>query len=156
MNDFKPIESQEQFDAMIADRLKRQEEKIRAEYEGFEELKNQLKDKDNKLNDLNKKLEEATASMSNHDKEVEQLKNDIRKYETDSAKTRIANEEGLPYDMAFRLKGETEDEIREDAKSMAKYLKPATPPVFNPEPLAGSDKEAAWNKLSNDLIKKEY
>ena len=35
MGDFTPIETQEQFDSMIGERLKREGEKIRKEYEGF-------------------------------------------------------------------------------------------------------------------------
>ena len=70
----------------------------------------------------------------------------IKGYETDSAKTRIALEAGLPYGMASRLTGETEEEILADAKALAAMLggtapSSTTPPLADTEPPATGDNE---------------
>lgn len=53
----------------------------------------------------------------------------IQTYETDALKTRIAHEVGLPFEMSSRLNGSTEADIRKDAQSLLKLLKPKNPPA---------------------------
>lgn len=155
MSEFKPIETQEQFDAMIKNRLEQAERSFLEKYGNSEELKTQLGDKDGQIAELTKKLEEATKTIDGHKAEMEGLNAKVLQYETDSVKTRIAHEEGLPYEMASRLAGDNEEAIRADAKSLAKMMKKnaPTPPSFNPEPEPKDAKAAAWTALSNQLRK---
>lgn len=157
MSEFKPIESQEQFDAMIKGRLEQAERSFIEKYGNSEELKEQLGEKDGKIAELAKQLEEATKKMEGHKAEVDGLNAKVLKYETDSVKTRIAHEEGVPYEMALRLAGDNEEAIRADAKAIANMLKKASPaqPSFNPEPAPKDAKTAAWAELSNSLRKEE-
>lgn len=154
MAEFKPIESQEQFDAMIKGRLEQAERSFIEKYGNSEELKTQLSEKDGKIAELSKQLEEASKKMESHKAEVDGLNAKVLKYETDSVKTRIAHEEGLPYEMASRLAGDNEEAIRADAKTLASMMKKNTPapPPFNPEPEPKDAKSAAWSKMAKDLF----
>lgn len=155
MSDFKPIETQEQFDAMIKGRLEQAERSFLEKYGNSSELKIQLGEKDGQIADLTKQLEEANKKIESHKAEMDGLSAKVLKYETDSVKTRIAHEEGLPYEMAARLTGDNEEAIRADAKTLAKMMKKTapTPPKFNPEPEPKDTVAAAWTQLSNSLNK---
>lgn len=52
---------------------------------------------------------------------------------------RVAAEAELPSDLVDRLRGETEDELREDAKSLKKLVAPKTSGKFSRVPEAGDD-----------------
>lgn len=138
MANFKPIETQEQFDELIKDRIARAEssaEKIAAEkYADYESLKEQVAGFDDVKADLETQLKEATEKLAGNGTEVEGLNAKIKQLETDSLKVKIAYELGLPLDMADRLRGETEEDIRKDASTMADYTKKGAPsPLRNPD-----------------------
>lgn len=151
MADFKPIETQEQFDAMIKGRLEQAERSFIEKYGNSEELKTQLETSAGQIAELTKQLEEANKKIESSRAEMDGLNAKVLKYETDSVKTRVAHEEGLPYEMAARLAGDNEEAIRTDAKELAKMMKAnaSVPPPFKPElppPESPSarDKFAEW------------
>lgn len=125
--EFQPINTQEEFDARIADRLKRERDKF-ADYDA---IKASAAESGKRISELEAKEKELTGR--------------IRQYETDSAKTRIGLAAGLPYEMVSRLSGETEEEIKTDAEALAKLLKPRQlQPLYQPENNGGgSGKDAA-------------
>ncbi len=86
-----------------------------------------------------------------------QLNARVQAYEADALKTRIAHEEGIPFDLAQRLTGTTEADLRKDAKSFAKLLKPAAPaaPGKAPADDTACGKKAAWRTFANNLMNKE-
>lgn len=128
MADFEPITTQEAFEAAVADRL--------APYADYDTLKEQ---------------NAAYASQ------VTELTARVQTYETDALKNRIAHEEGIPYDLAKRLTGSTEADIRKDAKNFAKMLKPPAPPMPGKAPAddAAIGKKAAWRSFANQLMSNE-
>ena len=72
--------------------------------------------------------------------------------ETDSAKTRIAYQMGLPYEMSTRLVGSTEDEIRKDAEALQRLVGGArAQPMFSPEGGEGDAQDAALRKMLGDM-----
>lgn len=78
-------------------------------------------------------------------------------YETDALKTRVAHEVGLPFDLAGRLTGSKEEDIRKDAQNLLQLIKPKTPPAplrGDPDP-SGSGKKAAWRSFANQLMNNE-
>lgn len=77
----------------------------------------------------------------------------IHAFEMSELKTRIAHEVGIPFDLSQRLTGENEDAIRKDAQSLAKLLKPQTPPRST-EPAGGSSRRDALRAFTNDLMSK--
>lgn len=153
---FTPINTQEEFDTAIGERLKRERETLEKKFEGYTSPDDVAKLKgtyDTKIADLNKSLEEANTKISGHDKTVQELNAKIKGYETDSAKTRIALEEGLSFEFAQRLTGTTEEEIRKDAQAFAAVLKKQKGgmPSASHEGGSGSarDKFAEWMTQAN-------
>ena len=137
MSEFKPIETQEQLDAIIKDRLERAERSYNEKYQGYlspDEV-------NTKVSELNKQLEELGNSLTNaNDKaktdaeSIASLEAKIKVYETTSVKSRIAHEVGIPYELANKLSGETEDEIRKDAENLKPFVtQKHTAPKRDPE-----------------------
>ena len=119
MGEFKTIETQEQFDAAIGDRLKRERETIRKEFDGYLSPEDVAKKYAGYLSqeDVAKKYKGYLSP-----EEVAKKDAQIKGYESASVKTRIAHEVGLPYELAARLSGETEDDIRKDAEGLFKLI----------------------------------
>jgi len=158
MSEFKVIETQEQLDALIGDRIARAEKKAQEnaakEYADYAELKKKVTTYEAQLADYGKKLTEAQENAKGHTAEVDGLKAKIKEYETASVKARIAHEVGLPYELANRLTGDTEEAIRQDADILAKYYKqPAAPMRSTEQPVGDEKKEEAFRSLANSLIK---
>ena len=104
MADFTPITTQAEFDAAIAERLSRQEKSLAAKYEGWMSSD----DVSAVRAGYDKTIEELKSAKEASDRQLTEALEKIRGYESDSAKTRIALEVGIPYRMAKRLEGETE------------------------------------------------
>lgn len=133
MSEFKVIETQEQFDEMLKDRLKRERETVKKEYEGYlspadiaEKYKGYLSPTD------------IEAKFKDHlsPEEATKLRTKIKGYETDSVKTRIAHETGLSYEAVQFLRGEDEDSIRKSAESLKGLVG-----IGNVAPLASTEPE---------------
>ena len=126
--EFTPIETQEQFDAAIKDRMDR----ITKKYEGYTspaDLNKIKAEYDRQITDLTNDAAEKAKKYADYDKQIADRDAKIKSYETASVKTRIAHETGLPYELASRLSGETEDDIRKDAESLKSVLSSQTKPT---------------------------
>lgn len=135
MAGFTPIMTQEDFDAAISERLKREQ----AKYSDYDTIKSDLGT--------------LRVQLSAKDAEISTLQGKVKGYETDSVKTRIALETGLPLDLRTRLTGETEEEIRADANKLAKlFVQQKDPaPLRDTEPPVADEKTAAYKSLLNNL-----
>ena len=122
MADFKVINTQEEFDAAIKDRLQRQETQIRAEYADYSGLKEKAGKYDSALSDLDKAKKESAEKLAGLQKELDTARAAIKTHEIKDLKAKIADETGLPAGLRDRLAGETEEEIREDAKSLQSVM----------------------------------
>lgn len=123
MSDFKPIETQEQLNEVIGERLKKAAEKAEEKYagwtspEGVEKIKADIQaEYDSKI----KALEEAAAGVQTTLDEKDAKIAEGEKYRTDLEKTRIALAAGLKIEYAERLQGETAEEWKKDAQALAK------------------------------------
>jgi len=124
--EFKAIETQEDFDAAIKARLDRNTktvtDEVKKSYEGYippDEAKK-----------LTEQVEALTKQLAERDGSIADLTAKNKQYETASVKARIAHEKGLPYELAERLSGETEQDIAADAEKLAQFVgsqKPAAP-----------------------------
>lgn len=115
MSDFKVIETQEQLDAIIGKRLEREREITKKEYENFLSPEDVTKKYEGYLSpeDVEKKYKDYLSP-----EEVAKKDAQIKAYETDSAKTRIAHESGLSYEAIAFLKGDDEETIRKSAEAL--------------------------------------
>ncbi|WP_438730295.1 capsid assembly scaffolding protein Gp46 family protein [Enterococcus sp. AZ128] len=141
MMTFKVIETQEELDEIIKDRLKRQKESFDKELADLEQLKTRNSELETEVGTLQSTIEETKTATSQHDQTVSELKSKIAGYETANLRTKIAVQNGLPLDLADRLVGEDEDSLKADAERLSKFMKPKfTPPTKSTEPRqTGSD-----------------
>ena len=134
MSDFKAIETQEQLDAIIGERIRRAESKAAEKYADYDSVKHQNDELTAQIADLTKQIKAKDEAISGNKEIMDNLNAKIKDYETRSVKTRIAHEVGLPYQLADKLSGEDEDAIREDAKKMASFIKTPAAPIGSVEP----------------------
>lgn len=158
MSEFTPIETQEQFDAAISDRIKRERETISKKYEKYlspEQVQEQKNELEGKISDFTKQLNEANEKIANFEKSIVEKDKEIKGYKTASLKSKIANEAGLPYNAIDFLKGEDEEAIKKSAESLKGLVgNHEAPPLASTES-AGSDKDAALRQTIRNLNKGE-
>lgn len=159
MGDFQKIETQEQLDAVIGERIKREKETVSKKYEGYispDDFKVKTEDYNKQIGDLNKALKEANDKIAGHDKAMAEKDAKIREYESHSVKLRIAHETGLPYDAVDFLIGDDEENIRKSAESLKAIIGSSqnqVPPLADPEGNAGNDKDTALRNTLKNLNK---
>lgn len=130
MAEFTPITTQEELNSIIGERLKRERETIEKKYadyltvkekaEKYEELLK--KDFEGQVKTLQEKLAATEEKLTKNDASVSELTARAEKAEAEVLKGRIAHEAGIPYELAGRLAGATEEELKKDAETMAKYV----------------------------------
>lgn len=156
MAEFTPITTQEEFDAAIGERIRRERETLSKKYGDYEELKTMSADYKAQIATLNQTIADYTEKTAQRDKSIAELQAKIKGYETASVKTRIAQESGLPYELAQRLSGETEADIRKDAEAISRIIagqKKYSSPLKSTEP-AGDGKREALRALTAELTGK--
>ena len=127
MSEFKAITTQEDFDNAIKDRLERERRAAAAPFADYQQIKADL----------------ATLKTQSGQKDtiIAQLQKDLQGARADLAKTRIAMEKGLPAELAARLTGETEEDLRKDADTLAALFsdkKGGAEPSRSHEPARGA------------------
>ena len=127
---FKAIETQEELDSIVKERLKREREANNKRYEGWISPE----DHQRTLSEANQTLEDYKKARENDVKAIEDLTAKNAAYETASLKSRIAHEVGLSLEWTGRISGEDEQSIRADAESLKKLVGNGAPlPTKNPE-----------------------
>lgn len=167
--DFTPIQTQEDFDNAIKDRINRLNEKHQKELSekltGFEEAKSKLAETESKVSELTSALDERNTLIDSLNKKIEEhssLINEkdaqIKTYAKESIKHKISLEFGFSTELADRLRGETEEEMRADAEALKKYVAPSgassVPPLGN-QYRGGEDTINSAFKSMSDGLKKE-
>lgn len=158
MSDFTVIETQEQLDAVIGDRLKRNEEKWQKKYEGYlspdevlaktSELEKQLKESTNAFDGLNKKYSEMEKSIADYEGK-------IKSHEISALKHKIAHDKGLSYDAIDFLQGNDEETITASADKFKSLVgKTHNSPSFSNEPDVSSKANDSVKKLAQSLTNK--
>ena len=152
-NEFKAIETQEDFDAAIKARLDRNTktvtDEVKKSYEGYISPDEAKK--------LTEQVEALTKQLTEKDTSIADLTAKNKAYETASVKARIAHEKGLPFELADRLSGETEEDIAADAESLAQFVSagrnPA--PLYEPQGTYGTGSknstESAYLSMFGEL-----
>lgn len=152
MADFKIIETQEQLDAIIGDRLKRDREARAKEYEGYTSAEDLKKIKDGyeeTISQLRASEKTNAEKYADFDKKLAEKDKMIKRYETDSAKTKIVSELGLNLQAAGFVTGETEDEIRKSAEALKKLIGNPLTPLRSQE--QNPDKNSGLRTMLNNL-----
>lgn len=156
--EFKAIETQEEFDAAIKARLDRNTKTVTDEvkkgYEGYLSP-DEVKKLTAQTEGLRQQVNTLTAQLTEKDTAITDLTAKNKAYETASVKARIAHEKGLPYELAERLSGETEQDIAADAEKLVQFVgsqKPAAP-LYAPQGGTGaaSGTDAALMAMLGEL-----
>ena len=157
-NEFKAIETQEDFDAAIKARLDRNTktvtDEVKKSYEGYVSP-DEVKKLNDQITSLTAQTEGLRQQLTEKDTSIADLTAKNKAYETASVKARIAHEKGLPYELADRLSGETEEDIAADAESLAQFVSAGR----NPAPLytpavntgAANPTDAAYRSMLGEL-----
>lgn len=143
---FKVIETQEEFDEVVKERLKREQEK----YADYDQLKSRNSELETEVGGLKATINESDEKIKRLDAEIGSSKIKITGFETASMKTKIALQNGLPIDFADRLVGEDEASLKADAERMASFIKTKpVPPLKTTEPIIDDKDSGLKNMLKN-------
>ena len=145
---FTPINTQEEFDEAIKDRLAREGEKSKG-YTSPDDLEKIKSDHKKEIDKLNGQINDANQKLKEKDGAITERDAKIKKYETDSVKMRIARETGLPDDAVDYLKGEDADSIKKSAESLKAIIgaKPEQPLRDTEGGSAGSGEDAGYKSM---------
>lgn len=145
MAEFKIIETQEEFDNRIKDRIARAESAVREQFKDYDKIKAAAADSEKKIEELTAELAKKQTTIDGHQAVVDDLNAKIKEMELSSTKVSIALEKGLPYQMAERLTGANKEEITADADAMVKLIGSTkkAPPMRHDDPAGKSDPTAA-------------
>lgn len=147
---FKPIETQEELDNIIKERLKRERESTQKRYEGWISPEDHQK----ALDASNKAFDDFKKAHESDEQTIADLTAKNKAYETASLKSRIAHEVGLSYEWTDRIGGEDEESIRKDAESLKKLVGAGAQPIPTKNTEAGEDVDsgtAALRKVLNGI-----
>ena len=150
MTEFKVIETQEQLDAIIKTRLDRE----KAKYSDYDTLAEKIKNLETENTNLKQTITDKETSESSTASKIADLEKDVTAWKNKSLKQQIAIKNGLPFDLADRLQGDTEESLNEDAERLASLVsvKNYTQPLADKEP-AFKEKgvDSAWRDVVKNL-----
>lgn len=152
---FEPITTQEKLDEIISARLTREREATAKKYADYDDIKADSEKLSEKIKELERERADLTKKYEGYDTQILDLQKKCKDYEAARKKTDIALEYGIPYGMASRLRGESDEEIRKDAQEMLGMMrsgrKPKAPEQSDDAGKGNDSKTAAYTQLLNDL-----
>lgn len=150
MTEFKVIETQEQLNAIIKARLDREKEK----YADYDQLAEKIKKLETENTNLKQTITDKETSESTSLTRISELEKDVTSWKQKSLKQQIAMKNGLPFDLADRLQGDSEESLNEDAERLASLVKVKTytQPLADKEPNVETNGiDSAWRDVLKNL-----
>lgn len=152
MTEFKVIETQEELNEIIKKRLEREKSKY-ADYDTLSEKIKTLETEKIKLEETIKTQKETDKGYVN---KIAELEKTISGWESKALKQKVAIKHNLPFELANRLQGDSEESLEEDAERLASLMtvnnnKTYTQPLANVEPESTNSTDAAWKGMLNIL-----
>lgn len=162
---FKIFETEEDYNKAFQDRIERERRTIEGKYADYEDLKKKAgqyddlvaKDFEGLAAQYKKDLDETREKYKDYDATLSDVTARATKAEASLAKIKVATAYKLPLELAERISGGTDEEMKKDAETLAKYFAGRqNPPGFNPDPDPDPDpkaarQKAAYKKLLNGL-----
>lgn len=151
--EFTPIETQEQFDAMVKDRVERAKKSAAKEFEtqlkDLEQLKESVTAKETEIGTLKAKITDLEAEKKTSGESYQSMQKELSAVKLSALKQRIAIDAGIPLEMADRLNGEDEESIKKDAEKVkgfwgAKHVAPS----FKTEEVPEDPAEAGFREMA--------
>jgi hypothetical protein len=152
MSDFTVIETQEQLNEVIKDRLEQQERVLKKGFEGYkspDEVGEITASFEKQLAELQSKADQQKADL---EEEVRQAKAGAEAARMENLRMKVASEYGIPAELAQRIEGTDEESIRADAKVFAQFTTSPVTPQATPERPVGDSTEEAFRSLSQKLF----
>lgn len=115
----------------------------------YDDLKSAKETLEKQVEELNGSLTATNDKYTQQETTLGDLQKQVKSYEVDTLKTRIASQAGLPLDLAGRLSGETEDEIKADAEKFASFVGKPTPLPLKPTEQTNDKTSPYKNMLEN-------
>lgn len=132
--DFEPITTQEKLDELLAAE--------RAKFEGFVSP-DSINDYEGRIKTLNSKIAKLESTNAELDKAN-------KAHELTALKNKVAREVGLRYELADRLSGTSEEEIRADAEKLNEYTAVQTP--LKSTEASGDKLSAAYQRAAEAMF----
>ena len=151
--EFTPIETQEQFDAMVKDRVERAKKSAAKEFEtqlkDLEQLKESVTAKETEIDTLKAKITDLEAEKKTNGESYQSMQKELSQVKLSALKQRIAIDAGIPLEMADRLNGEDEESIKEDAEKVKGFLGAKhVAPSFKTEEVPTDPTEAGFREMA--------
>lgn len=122
----------------------------------LETVTTEKKGLEKKVEDLSSTLTTTNKKYEDYDKKLNEATKELENSKLQNSKFRIANEKGIPLELAGRLSGETEDEILEDAEKLSGFVsQKQTLPLGSNEPNDIDDEDAGLREMVSNLTKEE-
>lgn len=156
--EFKVIETQEDFDKAIQKRLAQKDREQAEKYKDYlspDDVTSMKIEFEKQLKELNDKLTQANEKIAGNDQVVSELTNRATTAESDLLKSRIAHESGVPFELANRLVGNNAEELKADAEKFASFLAPkSAPPLRSADPATNKsgDMAAMLNQINQQFM----
>lgn len=156
MADFKAINTQEEFDSLIRERLERQDKKTREEFKGWtspDDLTALNEKHQSELKALAEAHQKELEKYAGYDEKFTAYESKIKGLEVSALKTRIANEKKLPFDAIEFLQGDDEKSITESADKLSRLSGTAHSQgyVRSTEQAEGDAKDRAYREMLSHL-----
>lgn len=157
--EFTPIETQEQFDAMVKERVERAKKSAAKEFEtqlkDLEGIKEQLTSKDSEIEALKAKITDFEGAKKANDESFNSMQKELSELKLKALKTNVAIEAGLPADLADRLTGEDEETLKADAEKLASFVgSKKVAPSFKTEEAPKDPTEEGYREMARYLERK--
>lgn len=154
MSEFKVIETQEQLNEIIKKRLEREKLKV-ADYDDLaEKVKNLEADNLNLKNTIKTYKENEGTNLN----KISELEKSVSSWEHKALKQKVAISHNLPFELASRLEGDSEESLNEDAERLASLVNLSKSTTQYTQPLADPEQnvnatDAAWKGMLDILNK---
>lgn len=110
-----------------------------------------IKAENKTLTDTVADLQKSMKDFEGYEDKLTEKDNKIKEYETANLKYRIANENGIPLELASKLSGETEEDLKKDAETLSSFItKKQTLPLRTTEPKV-DDETAPYKGMLENL-----
>lgn len=110
-----------------------------------------IKGENKTLKDTVATLETSLKDFEGYEGKLAEKDNLIKDYEIKNLKYRIANESGIPLELASKLSGETEEDLKKDAETLSSFItKRQTLPLRTTEPKV-DDEMAPYKEMLDNL-----
>lgn len=156
--DFTPIETQEQFDSMVKERVERAKKSAAKEFEtqlkDLEQTKEQLATKDSEIEALKAKISDFEGEKKTSEESYHAMEKELSELKLKALKTQIAMDNNIPLDMADRIKGEDEEAMRADAEKLASFVSKRVAPSYKPEEAPKDPTEEGYREMARYLERK--